>query len=132
MSGVGLEGDRYCAKPATPAADRKPDREVTLIESEALEALDRECGIRLQPGEARRNLITRGVRLNDLVGQEFAVGEVVLRGMRLCNPCAHLESLTTAGVLSGLANRGGLRAQIVRGGRLRPGDAIRAPDSSIR
>lgn len=116
----GLQGDRYCQADAGV-----PDREVTLIEMEALEALERECQIRLAPAQARRNLVTRGVPLNHLVGQEFHVGNVVLRGMRLCEPCKHLESLTYVGVLKGLVHRGGLRAHIVKGGTLRQGDVIR-------
>jgi MOSC domain-containing protein YiiM len=117
----GLEGDRYCRK----ADSGKPDQEVTLIESEAIDAIARECDIRVPPFKARRNLLTQGVPLNHLVGREFAVGEVVLRGLRLCEPCDHLESLTVKGIKDGLHHRGGLRAQIVRGGNLRPGDVIR-------
>ena len=116
----GLIGDRYCRQQALA----KPDQEVTLIALEALEALSREHGITLAPGQARRNLLTRGVPLNDLVGREFAIGEVCLRGLRLCEPCDHLEMLTQPGVKQGLCHRGGLRAQIVRGGLLQTGDAI--------
>ena len=84
-----------------------------------------ESELLLQPGQARRNLVTRGVPLNHLVGREFQVGEVVFRGIRLCEPCGHLESLTIKGVKDGLCHRGGLRAQIVRGGIIRAGDIIR-------
>src|SRR5262245_37664505 len=120
--GRGLEGDRYCLKEGTYSVKEGPDREVTLIEIEAVEALAREASIELQPGQARRNLVTRGVPLNHLVGREFSVGEVILRGIRLCEPCGHLEKLTTQGVQEGLCHRGGLRAQVLQGGRLRPGD----------
>jgi MOSC domain-containing protein YiiM len=119
--GRGLLGDRYCRREGSG----KADQEVTLIEVEAIEAAARDCGLSLAPGEARRNLVTRGVPLNHLVGREFAVGEVVLRGMRLCEPCGHLEKLTVAGVQKHLAHRGGLRAEVVKGGVVRPGDAIR-------
>jgi MOSC domain-containing protein YiiM len=123
--GAGLAGDRYCLQQGTFTKPGSPDREVTLIEIEAIEALARETEIKLEAGEARRNLVTRGVPLNHLVGKDFLVGEVVLRGIRLCEPCDHLESLTVKGVKSGLCHRGGLRAQIVKGGALRRGDAIR-------
>jgi MOSC domain-containing protein YiiM len=117
----GVEGDRYCRK----EGGGKPDQEVTLIEMETLEALERECKIEIAPFKARRNLLTRGVPLNHLVGRDFAVGNVVLRGIRLCEPCDHLESLTVKGIKDGLHHRAGLRAEVVRGGELRQGDPIR-------
>lgn len=129
IAGHGLAGDRYGLKEGT-FSKPSPDSEVTLMESEALEALGRECKITLEPGQARRNLITRGVPLNHLVGCEFLVGDVVLRGIRLCEPCGHLEKLTLAGVKNGLLHRGGLRAQIVRGGTVKCGDVIRAVEES--
>jgi MOSC domain-containing protein YiiM len=101
---------------------------VTLIESEALEAMACEVDIRLESHQARRNLLTQGVPLNHLVGKEFRVGDVVLKGIRLCEPCGHLESLTMKGVQDGLCHRGGLRAQILRGGVLHAGDPIRLGD----
>ena len=100
--------------------------EVTLIECEAVESATRESGVSLTTAESRRNLVTRGVRLNPLVGQEFEVGGVRLRGIRLCHPCGHLEALTRPGVLKALANRGGLRAQVLEGGTIRVGDRIAA------
>ena len=124
VPGWGLVGDRYFLQDGTFSKKDSPDREVTLIEIEALEALARESSITLQPGQARRNLVTRGVPLNHLVDREFTVGEVVLHGMRLCEPCSHLESLTCKGVHNGLSHRGGLRARIVKGGLLRSGDKI--------
>jgi MOSC domain-containing protein YiiM len=125
VTGRGLAGDRYFLKEGTFSSKDGPDREVTLIESEALDALLRDYEITLEPDQARRNLLTRGVPLNHLVGREFTVGDVVLRGLRLCEPCGHLEKLTLKGVLKGLSHRGGLRAQIVRGGLLRKGDTIK-------
>lgn len=127
VPGRGLAGDRYFRREGTFTKGDSPDREVTLIEIEALEALNEEDGLRLEPGRARRNLVTRGVPLNHLVGREFRVGPVVLRGLRLCEPCGHLEKLTVKGVITGLCHRGGLRAQVVAGGVLRTGDVIR-PD----
>jgi MOSC domain-containing protein YiiM len=123
-AGRGLEGDRYFRGEGTFSMPAGPDREVTLIEAEALEAMALECKLEVLPAAARRNLLTRGVPLNHLVGKEFKVGGVVLRGMRLCEPCGHLEKLTVQGVQEGLCHRGGLRAQIVTGGQLRQGDAI--------
>jgi len=123
--GKGLTGDRYFLVEGTYSGKPGPDREVTLIEIEALEALRQEAKIELAPGQARRNLLTRGVPLNHLVGREFAVGDVVLRGIRLCEPCNHLEKLTYEGVNRGLVHRGGLRAQVVKGGMLKKDDVIR-------
>jgi MOSC domain-containing protein YiiM len=122
--GYGLEGDRNFLKADAPPSYDRRSREVTLIEAEALDALEHETGIVLAAGEALRNVVTRGVQLNELVGREFTVGEVRLRGIRLCDPCDHLERRTQPGVRAGLTNRGGLRAQIVRGGTIRTGDPV--------
>lgn len=124
IAGQGLEGDRYFLATGTYSGKPDPGRQVTLIESESIEALMQEKGIALQTGASRRNLVTRGVALNHLVGKRFRVGEVLLEGMRLCEPCTHLESLTQAGVLSGLVHRGGLRAAILEGGLIRIGDEL--------
>jgi MOSC domain-containing protein YiiM len=124
VPGRGLVGDRYYLQQGSYSNKPGPDREVTLIEIEALDALFRECDIQLSPAQARRNLVTRGVPLNHLVGQDFAVGSVRFRGIRLCEPCGLLEKLTHVGVNKGLCHRGGLRAKVVRGGTLRPGDTI--------
>ena len=122
--GKGIEGDRYFAGIGSFSKHPGEGREVTLIESEALEALAKEKNVELRAGDARRNVVTRGVPLNHLVGREFQVGEVRLRGIRLCEPCAHLESLTVAGTLAGLIHRGGLRANVIAGGTIRAGDTI--------
>jgi MOSC domain-containing protein YiiM len=121
VAGRGLVGDRYFAKEGTYSVKDGADREVTLIEVEALEGLAREYEISLQPHQTRRNLLTRGVPLNHLVGRTFSIGPVVLRGIRLCEPCGHLEKLTYQGVEKGLIHRGGLRAQVVQGGMLEVG-----------
>jgi MOSC domain-containing protein YiiM len=125
VPGRGLVGDRYFRAEGTFSKPDSPDREVTLIESEALEGMAQEANVRLKPHQARRNLVTVGVPLNHLVGREFLVGDVLLKGLRLCEPCGHLESLTVQGVQTGLCHRGGLRAQVLRGGILRAGDLIR-------
>ena len=123
VPGRGLEGDRYFNQAGT-FWKPQPDYELTLIEIEALEGLQREFGVELEAGDGRRNVVTRGVSLNDLVGQEFQVGEVRLRGIRLCEPCSHLAKLSHRAVLRGLVHRGGLRAQILTEGKIHVGDAV--------
>ena len=120
----GLSGDRFFQGEGSVAVKRGADREVSLIEAEAIEAVAREGKVRLSPEQSRRNIVTRGVALNHLVGREFRVGPVVLRGIRLCEPCKHLESLTEPGMLMALLHRGGLRAQVVEGGEVRVGDPV--------
>ena len=126
LKGKGIEGDRYCAGTGTYSNKPGVDRELTLIEAETLEALDAEHGIALKPEESRRNLVTRGLALNPLVGLVFRVGEVKLKAIRLCEPCAHLQKLTGKEVFEPLKGRGGLRAQILEGGTIRVGDTIEA------
>ena len=125
VAGQGLEGDRYFSGDGTYSKTPGTGRQVTLIELETIEALERDYQTRIEPGKARRNIVTRSVALNHLVGREFSVGEVRLRGMRLNEPCNHLASLTDEKVKQGLVHRGGLRADIVSGGVIRVGDAVR-------
>jgi MOSC domain-containing protein YiiM len=127
VAGRGIEGDRYYRTEGAGTfhdAD-KHGQDLTLIEAEAIEGLAADTGIELGPGEARRNVVTRGLALNHLVGRRFTVGEVEAVGNRLCDPCSHLQKLTRPGVLKGLANRGGLRADVVTGGAIRAGDEVR-------
>jgi len=124
MAGVGLEGDRYYNRTGTYSKKHNESREATFIEAEALEALARDYKIELAGAESRRNITTRGVALNHLVGREFRVGEAVFRGIRLCEPCTHLEETSGKRVREGLIHRGGLRAQIVSSGLVRVGDVI--------
>ncbi len=126
--GKGLEGDRYFNEVGSFSKNPGLGREITLIEIEAVEALKQDYGIELNPKDSRRNIATRGVALNHLVGRQFKVGNVTLHGIRLCEPCSHLEKLTTKGVMRGLIHRGGLRAEILIGGVLRPGDVIIAQE----
>jgi MOSC domain-containing protein YiiM len=126
IAGEGLIGDRYrdgtgfySDKPITPGA-----REITLIAEEALAAVKAETGITLPLDEHRRNITTRGVDLDALIGQRFRIGEVLCEGIRSCPPCTHLEEVTGKPVMPPLVHRGGLRARIVEGGWLRVGDAI--------
>ena len=127
VAGQGLEGDRYFFKKGTftkvHEPDR-PDRQVTLVEEEALAAAEA-AGSVVSPAASRRNLLTRGVPLNHLVGREFLVGKVRLRGLLLCEPCKHLEKLSVPGARERLIHRGGLRAEIVAGGVLLVGDVIK-------
>jgi MOSC domain-containing protein YiiM len=124
VAGRGLEGDRYFNQLGTYSNQSGTGRHVTLLEVEAVEALKRDYDIDIAPGHSRRNIVTRGIALNHLVEREFTVGQVILRGTRLCEPCSHLEKLTRQGVMRGLIHRGGLRAEIVTGGMIRIGDAI--------
>jgi MOSC domain-containing protein YiiM len=124
VQGKGLEGDRYATKLGTYSNDPGSGRDVTLIESEAVEALKRDYRVEIDAGQSRRNIVTRGVALNHLVGREFQIGEATLRGTRLCEPCSHMEKLTVKGALRGLIHRGGLRAEVVKSGTMRVGDPI--------
>jgi MOSC domain-containing protein YiiM len=123
IPGSGLEGDRYALGQGT-FFKPEPAYELTLIEAEAIEALKRDYDIDLAPGQARRNLVTRGVALNHLVGREFRIGEIRIRGIRLCEPCSHLQELTGRPVIKGLLHRGGLRAQILSQGTIHVGDTV--------
>ena len=124
IPGAGLEGDRYALKQGT-FYKPQPDHELTLIEAEAIEALRRDYDVELAFGDARRNIVTRGVPLNHLVGREFTIGGVRIRGIRLCEPCDHLQRVTGKQLIKGLRHRGGLRAQILTQGTIRVGDTIR-------
>ncbi len=125
VAGVGLEGDRYATRTGSFSAKPKPGRQITLVEAEAIEALGREANLVLAPGETRRNLVTRGVALNHLVGREFMVGGARLRGHELCEPCSDLARMTgKPQILPGLVHRGGLRAEILEGGLIRVGDPV--------
>jgi len=123
IPGVGLEGDRYALRQGT-FFKPEPDFELTLIEAEAIEALKRDYNVELTPGEARRNLVTRCIALNHLVGRDFQIGEVKAHGIRLCEPCDHLQRLTGRKLIKGLRHRGGLRAQILTQRAIRVGDSL--------
>jgi MOSC domain-containing protein YiiM len=113
VSDEGMEGDRYFGR-----------GDITLVEAEALEGLREDTGIELSPAEVRRQVLTRGIRLNDLLGKRFRVGEVEAVGVEWCEPCNHLESITYPGVLKGLVHRAGLRADVVNPGRISVGDEV--------
>ena len=125
LPGRGLQGDRYLLGTGTFAkTPQQPDFEITLVESEAIESFARESGLAFTTAHARRNLVTRGVALNDLVGVEFTVGAVRIKGLRLCEPCSYLAKTTWPEVLRGLVHRGGLRAQILTEGMIHVGDPV--------
>ena len=132
VAGKGLEGDRYHRQLGTYSNETGSGREVTLVEIEAIEALKKDYDVSLEGGQSRRNIITRGVALNHLVQRNFQIGDVVLRGTRLCEPCFHLEKLTAKGAMRGLIHRGGLRAEIIKGGTIRVGDVIALSFSAFK
>ncbi|HET9458303.1 MAG TPA: MOSC domain-containing protein [Candidatus Limnocylindrales bacterium] len=127
-AGVGLDGDRYAAGTGHWSPDPRTDRELTLIEAEVLEDLATTDEIRLAPGETRRNVTTRGIRLNDLVGRRFRVGAVDCEGTRLCEPCQYLTDQLGKPILRPLVHRAGLRARILTDGEIAIGDEVRALD----
>lgn len=127
--GLGLEGDRYFHKRGTFSKRPKPGREVTLIEIEAIEAAQNDYGLDVTPADARRNIVTRGVPLNHLVGKRFTVGDATLIGIRLCEPCTHLTKLVSGDFRKALVHRGGLRAEVVEGAMVHKADLLRPVDS---
>lgn len=125
LAGRGLEGDRNFVVAGSSGTPPKPDSQVTLIEAEAVEAVVAETKKPLSTADTRRNLVTRGVALNHLVGREFTIGTVRFRAHDLCEPCKHLESLTRSGIVHDLLHRGGLRAEILSDGVLEVGQPLR-------
>jgi MOSC domain-containing protein YiiM len=127
VSGKGLVGDRYCTRTGSFSRRRVAGREVTditLVEAEVIEML-RSRGVQIDPAGTRRNIVTRGVALNDLTGRRFCVGAVQLVGVNLCEPCASLFApKSRRDALRGLAHKGGLRARVLSDGLIRTGDPI--------
>lgn len=127
VPGYGLEGDRYYT--FAKAGGIRPDQEITLVAEESVEEFNKEYGTAIKPEESRRNIVTRGVPLNELVGRDFQVGEVTVRGHRLCEPCTDLVKYTgREEILPGLVHRAGMRAQVLTEGVIRVGDAVRVGD----
>jgi MOSC domain-containing protein YiiM len=124
VPGKGIKGDRYFRQTENGEVHTKSGQEITLIEMEAIEAISEE-GIQISPGQTRRNIITSGVSLNELVGYIFTVGNIKLRGIRLCEPCNYLANRTDPRVLKALAHRGGLRAEIITEGIISLSDIIK-------
>ncbi|WP_254832012.1 MOSC domain-containing protein [Haloglomus salinum] len=141
-AGAGLRGDRYFDAEGTFAsrflgsaerlsaggeAASRDGSDLTLIEQEALDAVEADYDIALEPGVHRRNVTTEGIALNHLVGERFRVGEAVCVGTELCEPCSYLERhLEREGIREALVHRGGLRARILEGGTVAVGDTVAA------
>ena len=117
---TGLRGDRYVVETARPS----PDYQVTLIELENIQAFTEITGLQLTLDMPRRNIVTRGVRLNAFLGNRFRVGQVLLEGLELCEPCRLFAKRTHAAVLEFFPDKGGLRARILSGGIIKVGDPI--------
>ena len=125
MPGYGLEGDRYSKGVGTFSRWPGAQREVTLISLETLLAIEQEFGFDLFQGEHRRNIVTQGQRIEELLGKKFRIGEAKALGERKCLPCRHVERMTEGGVYEAMKKYGGgLRATILEEGIIRPGDAI--------
>ena len=125
IPGVGLEGDRYANGTGSFSKHpQQPDGELTLIQQEHIDDFVKESGVPFAARDARRNIVTTGIDLNALVGREFSIGEVLIRGLRLCEPCNYLAKRTSPEILRRLVHKGGLRAQILREGNIRMGDEI--------
>jgi MOSC domain-containing protein YiiM len=120
IGGCGLAGDRY----SDPRNRKSPDYQITLIEIESIDAFGKASSVRLAPHEPRRNVVTRGISLNELCGKRFWVGCVELEGLELCEPCALFAKRTHHDVLRFFVHKGGLRARILQGGILCVGDSV--------
>ena len=116
----GLEGNRYY----WADGDAPPGRAVTLIAAEAMEAVASEGQVSIEPAATRRNVLTRGIDINGLVGKRFRIGDVECEGIELCEPCSHLESMTQPGVIKALVHRAGLNADILSDGEISVGDSV--------
>ncbi len=128
VPGRGIEGDRFFNSSTTSDKNPNPERELTLIEIEAIEAMCQEDMISITPDQTRRNVITRGIPLNDLVGRVFLIGNIRVRGLRLCEPCDYLAGRTDPRIKSSMSHRGGLRAQILSDGLIYTNDFITVPE----
>lgn len=124
IAGHGLEGDRYASEAGTwSQLTARGRRDLTLVGVEGLEEMARE-GLRIEPEQTRRNVLTSGIDLAVLVGRQFRVGNTICYGIRRCQPCVYLEGKTRKGVLKAMVDRGGLFTEIVRDGAIRVGDAV--------
>ncbi len=120
-AGKGIFGDRYYNQEGTFSnkGEIEPDRDVTLIEIEKIDALNKEHNLDITAEDFRRNIVVSNCDLNSLVDKEFQIGEVVLKGLRLCEPCKYLsDKLNNEEVLSQMIHKAGLRAQIIKSGSI--------------
>ena len=128
IAGKGIDGDRYLLGTGTYSKKPEPGRQLTIIEIEELEALEK-VGLRCTANQSRRNVVCKGIRLNDLVGKEIMVGEVRLMVHRLCQPCLYLENkLEQPGLKDALLDKGGLKCEILSDGEIKPDDVIKLAD----
>ena len=127
IAGKGIEGDRYLLETGTYSKKPEPGRQVTLIQSEVLDSLKTKFDITVKPEESRRNVLTKGIEINDLIGTEFFVGPVRLKAHRLTRPCLYLENLLSQpGLYNELWENGGISCEILSGGVIKEGDVITA------
>lgn len=124
IAGVGIEGDRYALGTGHFQSEGRWGQALTLIEAEAIEILASDHGVKMPTVDARRNIVTRNIDLNALMGKRFWIGKILCQGSRLAEPCAWLQKTTPTGMLRGLVHRGGLRADILTDGMVQQGDAI--------
>jgi MOSC domain-containing protein YiiM len=125
LAGAGLQGDRYALGGGTWAQYPALEKQLTLIAAEDVAAVGRDTGSALAPGATRRNLLTTGLTLPDLVGGWFAVGQALLFGMKRCPPCTHLERLVGVRLVKAMAHRGGINAAVFVGAPISEGDPVR-------
>jgi MOSC domain-containing protein YiiM len=118
VEGSGIVGDRYATGEGHFSDRKYADKQLTLVEAEVAERVG------LTPDQTRRNVVTRGIVLESLIGKTFRIGDTEIRGIRPCDPCAYLESLTRPGLVKDMLHKGGLRAEILRGGQVSVGDEL--------
>lgn len=125
-AGRGVVGDRYYLAQGTHSKvlKDKPDVELTLIEQEEIKSFDDKTGLGYVGRDFRRNIVTEGIRLNDLVGKEFYIGKVRLKGIRLCEPCAYLSGLLGKEIMEHMIHKSGLRAEILTDGFIDLADSV--------
>jgi MOSC domain-containing protein YiiM len=126
VAGLGLAGDRYALGGGTWAQYPDLEKQLTLIDRDDVAAVAVETGSSITPGDTRRNVVTTGVDLPSLVGRWFAVGDVLLFGMKRCPPCTHLERLTGVRLIRAMVHRGGINAAVFAGGTVAEGSVVRA------
>ena len=133
LADTGLAGDRHARSISShPSGSGDPTRQVTLIESENIDYFFAQTGHRLAMSDSRRNIVTAGIRLNDLCARRFQIGTAMLEGIELCEPCNPLKRRTHPELVRVLRHRGGLRARIVHGGWIAVGDALQVQPASLR
>lgn len=124
IAGSGLHGDRYASGVGHWSPIRRRGDQLTLVEAEELEGIEATHGLNLPPGATRRNVTTRGIRLDTLIGRPFRIGSVACHGTRRCEPCSYLDGLLGQDVLPALIHRGGIRAEVTKGGVIAVGDPV--------